>query len=298
MPSAGGQPGEAIVVTEIYHLEDVVDFVWLSDSTLIVSSSKHDASTICMLNLETYICDPIIELPYVTVRLVLSPDNQMLAFIGQNQVLHVVDIASEQIVVQAGDTDDYYSDVDWSHNGQWLAVDALNRVDIFDTQTWQIIRTINLQYSSSVSWSPDDRYLAVGASTGSNIYPLDIIEFESGVVVYTGATGHPAFWLSGSTIMVSTPGEINVVDVLSGSVLYMHPGYTTAWTGDSRYFLTQISSTAGLALIDVSVNRIVWKQSLNSGHNRVLKWSQDEAFFGSLRESGLFIYQVEWPDGE
>lgn len=70
-------------------------------------------------------------------------------------------VAAQQPILQLSTNIDYFFDVEWSNNGQWIAVATSEGIIIYDSSLQEVTR---LQTHSgnvtSLSWSPDDLYLA------------------------------------------------------------------------------------------------------------------------------------------
>ena len=104
--------------------------------------------------------------------------------------------------------------LEWSSNGNYLAIAYQNKISIWDSINWQNLRDINLPTGNlyQIRWHPNDKYIASVSESGTSIW--NVLNGTQ-----TVAQDSPAYSLDWSTngdqIAIGGVGTIQVLDVVS-----------------------------------------------------------------------------------
>jgi hypothetical protein len=95
--------------------------------------------------------------PNICWRVTYSPDGTMLASGGRDKTVRIWEAATGRLIHTLVDYPDTVYGVDFSPDGSLLASSCVGAVQIWDTSTWQRIRTLSGGWS--VKFSPDGQFL-------------------------------------------------------------------------------------------------------------------------------------------
>ncbi|MBZ0307431.1 MAG: hypothetical protein K8I82_15290, partial [Anaerolineae bacterium] len=117
--------------------------------------------------------------------IVWSPDGSKIATISTesypNMLIWDVDTGDEVFSTQIP----VALSLDWSHDGQLLAIGSLGKIEIWDSQTFEWVQTWELDdlgLVTWVAWGPDDTLLASVDGLNRQSYKVRIWERETGQV--------------------------------------------------------------------------------------------------------------------
>ncbi|KAB2893766.1 MAG: hypothetical protein F9K28_07395, partial [Bacteroidetes bacterium] len=177
--------------------------------------------------------------------IVWSPDGSKIATISTESYPNVLiwdvetgdEVFSTQIPLAMS--------LDWSHDGQLLAIGGLGKIEVWDAQTFEWVQTWELDdlgLVTWVAWSPDDTLLASADGLNRQSYKARIWNGEAGQVT-TNYGGHGDIinsltWSpNGANIAsASTDGTIHIWNARTGENLRIIQGndrlFATDWSPD------------------------------------------------------------------
>ncbi len=127
----------------------------------------------------------------------LSPDGNRAAYVGQNNELHIVDLASQDDLKLPGATG---YNLRWSPDGKQIAYIGMstgsnNRLLVVDVETHQILEVADMSFTAIVGWSPEGSlYFAAPYTVGAawEVYAYDFSAATT-QVQFTIENGTPKF---------------------------------------------------------------------------------------------------------
>lgn len=148
------------------HGHSVTDFAWSPDSTILASGGENNfvrtwnAATGAEIYILTYHTDPITGLAW-------SPDSTMLASVSRSTLRIIEANTGQQAnVVEIEGGLGIVESVDWSSNGNLIAISNGREIWILDAQTGGklYVLTGHTSIVIDVAWSPDSTMLASASS--------------------------------------------------------------------------------------------------------------------------------------
>ena len=165
-----------------------------------------------------------------------------------------------------GDPSSHYGvKLDWSPDGNLIAVTDTNDIQVFDAHTAQTVMTLNSGQDNFtpalIAWSHDGRYIAsetfdhqiylFDAKTG-NVVQSYADPLGKGGQLISLAWSPNNKYLADSTIPDTTTylgTTTSVFDAHTGKVIVNHPGFIVSphcsWTPDGKYVVTDDTTTDG-----------------------------------------------------
>lgn len=220
---------------------------WLADASLLASVRDLGGNGDPSLRIwEAGKLEPIQEFLGGYEAFAFSPDASLVAVDISSQVWIFNVQTGEQI--QALELNQYSASLAWSPNGHWLAALTPERLVMWDTQTWQIIRTAEKTNASSLSWSPDSRLLAWG---GGNANSIQIQEVESWrsyrVIQQAEMIGYSLAWSPDGVHLAGGKDKVQIWDAATGAIDFTASTQVAdlAWNNDGSQ-LTGVSDTGSI----------------------------------------------------
>ncbi|MBW4649094.1 MAG: hypothetical protein KME06_10355 [Kastovskya adunca ATA6-11-RM4] len=185
----------------------VTAIAWASTSNSLAASSA--AGEVVL-----WTPDALIELQTSTEQAIdclgISPDGQFLVAGGQNGQVRVWHLASREVIADESSllpaTSKHWVDrLAWSPKANHLAVSCGRSVQVWDTQSHQIIATLPFEASSvlGISWHPEGQYLAVCGHRGVKIWHAQDWEEPPYILDVRAATIAIAWSFDGKYLAVS-----------------------------------------------------------------------------------------------
>lgn len=95
----------------------------------------------------------------------------VLSFSAENQTLtELIIIPTERV-----------ADIEWSPDGSMIAFGSWDKIEIWDTETWELLTTISDVNTNTIAWHPDSSFIA--ANSGGGFASLDIWDAGTGELV-------------------------------------------------------------------------------------------------------------------
>ncbi|MCL4880380.1 MAG: hypothetical protein KJ064_27250 [Anaerolineae bacterium] len=132
----------------------------------------------------------------------------------------------------------------WSPDNQYISIGQLNKIQIRDTNTWQVVKDLSTEpnYSYSLDWSPDGTKIASaeGYAPDSDMIRIWNIATEQVILEYRGHSDliNHVTWSPDGTKIASASSDttIHIWDALTGENLRIIQGndrlFATDWSPD------------------------------------------------------------------
>ncbi|MEM7534912.1 MAG: effector-associated domain EAD1-containing protein [Chloroflexota bacterium] len=226
----------------------------------------------------------------------LYPDDNTLASVGEDNIIHLWDLATgEQRMTLTGHTDNVW-DVAWGANGERLVTssqDGSVRVwRVGDKQNIQRIETENLLLDAV--WSPDGERLAWSEISFPNTISLRIMNMKSNQTTlintaHWGTVTRIAWSPNGQQIVTASADEsVHIYDVDSGELVSEFTGHTAevldvVWhPEDGQLASASFDGTVRLWDIETGESSVYRADNTLNG----LTWSPDGKMIAAASTSG------------
>jgi WD40 repeat protein len=204
--------------------------------------------------------------PNICWRVTYSPDGRMLASGGRDKTLKIWEAATGRLLHTLADHPDTVYGVDFSPDGTLLASSCVGVVQIWDTRTWQRIRTLSGGWS--VKFSPDGQLLgSCGRGPLMRIWRTADLRHEPDLVARSVNPGYQNWRMvfspdNRSVAMGNETTHVIVLDVESGRPCFKplagHTGEIeeVAYSRDGRY-LASTSNDQTVRVWDARTGRLL-----------------------------------------
>jgi WD40 repeat protein len=162
-----------------------------------------------------------LDLPNGIEGIGVSPDGALLGSIPFDGPTRVWDLATKKEVANLGNTGgDLTSDIVFSRDGQFVAVDPLGRLSLWSTSDWKVIwEGIS---SQAFAFSPDGQFLAYSDMDDNNNVTLRPLVDSPNTRTLNGNQGfiYDLVFSPDGTLLASAGAGIQIWRVETGQLLY------------------------------------------------------------------------------
>jgi len=185
--------------------------------------------------------------------------------------------------------------IDWNPNGDYLAVSLRNVLQIYETETWSLVKTM-AEPSRYVKWNPDGSLLASGLENGSiSVWETDTWILKKSLSGYDQALMHISWNPSSDQIatipLVSSVGyssSVKIWDIWNGTILANFPdldqAFCVEWGPDSKEIAIGVLS--GVIIFSNDFTNVTKNMKTASTIDWV-KWLGDDIIAMDVGHSGF-----------